>query len=151
MRPPQSHRILPSNGKLSKEEAMMEPGSTTNNNSSPRWMVQLVGGAVLVLVGVNALLANLNLFNTVWRYWPLLLIGVGLERLVRPAHKNKTGAGIWLCLIGAWLLISNLELFGLGYSKSWPLLILGTGISIVWSALVPAQPANTPAEEKNGR
>ena len=65
---------------------MMEPGSTTDNNSFPRWMVQLVG-----------------------------------------------------------------EPFGVSSSKSWPLLILGTGISIVWSALVPAQPANTPAEGKNGR
>jgi len=130
---------------------MMEPESTTSNHSSHRWMFHLVGGALLILVGVNALLPGLNLFHSLWRYWPLLLIGVGVERVIRPSHRKQMGAGIWLCLIGSWLLISNLELFGLTYSKSWPLLILGTGISIVWSALGPGQPANTPAEEKNGR
>jgi LiaF transmembrane domain len=153
MRPSETHRILQPNSKLSKEEAMREPASKTNADSSPRTITQLVAGAALVLGGVVVFLANLDLLDLgrVWRYWPLVLIGVGVNKLIRPAEKKSKDEGVWLCMIGAWLLISNLKLFGLGFGKSWPLLILAIGISIVWSSLTTEAPANTPAEEKNGR
>jgi hypothetical protein len=153
MRPPETHRILQPNSKLSKEEAMTERASKTNADSSPRTIAQLVTGATLVLAGVALFLANLDLLELrgVWRYWPLVLIGVGVNKLVRLGDKKNTDEGVWLCMIGAWLLISNLKLFGLGFGKSWPLLILAIGISIVWSSLTTEAPANTPAEEKNGR
>jgi Domain of unknown function (DUF5668) len=153
MRPSETRRILQPNSKLSKEEAMTEPASKTNVDSSPRTITQLVAGAALVLAGVALFLANLDLLELrgVWRYWPLVLIGVGVNKLIQPGDKKNTDEGVWLCTIGAWLLISNLRLFGLGYGKSWPLLILAIGISIVWSALTPEAPANTPAEEQNGR
>src|SRR5262245_35172158 len=152
MHPSETHRILPSNSKLSKEEAMTKPESKPAD-ISPRRIAQLVAGAALVLAGVAAFLANLDLLElgAVWRYWPLVLIAVGINKLIQPEDKKSTDEGIWICTIGAWLLISNLKLFGLGYGKSWPLLILAIGISIVWSALTPEASANTPAEEKNGR
>jgi hypothetical protein len=149
MRPSETHRILQSN---SKEDAMTEP-ETKPTDAFPRRIAQLVAGAALLLAGVAAFLANVDLveLGAVWRYWPLVLIAVGVNKFIQPADKKTTDEGIWICTIGAWLLISNLRLFGLGYSKSWPLLILAIGISIVWSALTPQAPARTPAEEKNGR
>jgi hypothetical protein len=152
MRPSESHRILPSNIRLSKEDAMTEPESTPTN-ISPRRIAQLLAGAALLLAGLAAFLANLDLFElgAAWRYWPLVLIAVGINKVIQPADKKNRDDGIWISTIGAWLLVSNLKLFGLGYSKSWPLLILAIGISIVWSALTPEAPAHTPAEEKNGR
>jgi LiaF transmembrane domain len=150
MRPSETHRIFAGE---QQEEAMTEPESKTNVDSSPRTIVQLVTGATLVLAGIALFLANLDLLELrgVWRYWPLVLIGVGVNKLIRPGDKKNTDEGVWLCMIGAWLLISNLKLFGLGFGKSWPLLILAIGISIVWSSLTTEAPANTPAEEKNGR
>jgi len=132
---------------------MTEPESKPNTDSSSRAIVQLVMGATLVLAGVVVFLANLDLLElgAVWRYWPLVLIGVGVNKLIQPGDKKNTDEGIWFFTLGAWLLISNLRLFGLGYGKSWPLLILAIGIRIVWSALTPEAPANTPAEEQNGR
>jgi Domain of unknown function (DUF5668) len=76
---------------------MTEPESKPNADSSPRRITQLVSGAALILMGVVVFMANLDLLDLgqVWRYWPLLLIGVGLNKLTRAADKKNTDEGVW--------------------------------------------------------
>jgi Domain of unknown function (DUF5668) len=90
MRPSENHRIFPSNIRLSKEDAMTEPESKPNADISPRRIIQLVAGAALVLAGVVVFLANLDLLElgAVWRYWPLVLIGVGVNKLIQPETRR---------------------------------------------------------------
>ena len=67
----------------------------------------------------------------VLQLWPLVVICIGLVHLVRPGSGRPS---IFLLLGGIWLQISTLELFGLGFGDSWPLLIIFVGASLVFDA-----------------
>ena len=89
----------------------------------------------MIVVGTLFLLERFDYLSTgqVWQLWPVLLICFGLVNLLRPGDGRPS---IFLLLIGIWLQISVLELFGLGFSDSWPLLIIFVGASFVFDALV---------------
>ena len=38
-------------------------------------------------------------------------------------------------MVGIWALISDWHVFGLTFGTSWPLLVMATGVMIVWRAL----------------
>jgi hypothetical protein len=48
-------------------------------------------GLVLIVLGVIFLLANFNVFNydAIWRFWPLLVIGVGGKVIYDYYRRNK--------------------------------------------------------------
>ncbi len=95
----------------------------------------LVPGLVMIAVGTMFLLERFGYVSTgqVLRLWPLLVISAGLARLVRPGCGRPN---IFLLLVGIWLQISTLELFGLGFGDSWPLLIIFVGASLVFDAAI---------------
>ncbi len=43
--------------------------------------------------------------------------------------------GIWMIFIGIWGLLTEFQVFGLDYHTSWPLLIIGAGLKMVWRSL----------------
>ena len=95
----------------------------------------LVPGLIMIAVGLVFLLERLDVlgFRQIWNYWPSLLIGFGLVQLIRPERGRRS---IFLFLLGIWLQISTLELWGLGFGDSWPLLIMAIGLSFVFDALI---------------
>src|SRR5258708_27610201 len=51
---------------------------------------------------------------------------------VRPRGRRRSrSGGLWLIGVGAWMLISQLHLWGLGYGNSWPLFIVLSGLMLV--------------------
>ena len=44
-------------------------------------------------------------------------------------------SGVWLIMVGFWGLISEFHLFGFTFATSWPLLVIGAGVLIVWRSL----------------
>ena len=87
----------------------------------------VVWGIALVALGTIFLLDKLDLFESIdllQDWWPLLLIAFGLYR---GAH--------FLTGVGVWLLIGELELFGLSYSTSWPVILIVIGAAAVIRAL----------------
>jgi hypothetical protein len=108
-------------------------------------------GLAIVLIGVAMLVER----NATWgiqlniRWWPLLLIFMGLARMAAPGERRgrtrSRRSGFWLLAIGAWGLISELELFGLDYSTSWPLVVVAFGMNMVWRSLEnPPPPIQEP-------
>jgi hypothetical protein len=106
----------------------------------PRHDTRVLLGLAIVLVGVAMLVQR----NDAWGihlhigWWPFLLILLGLVRMLVPAeHRGRRSrrTGFWLLAVGAWGLISEMELFGLDYSTSWPLLLIALGINIVWKSV----------------
>ena len=95
----------------------------------------LVPGLIMMAVGAAFLLERFDIISArqIWRLWPLALIAIGLMRLLRPDGGRRS---IFLLLLGIWLQISTLELFGLDFDDSWPLLIIFIGASFVFDALV---------------
>ena len=95
----------------------------------------MVPGLIMIAVGLVFLLERFDVLplRQVWRYWPMILIVIGLTHLVRPEGGRRS---IFLLLLGIWLQVSTLELYGLDFGDSWPLLIIFIGASFVFDALV---------------
>ncbi len=114
----------------------------------------IAGGLVVLILGVLMLLdrggyADFHLMQ----YFPgAVLIVIGLSALTNTwaRGRRRSFGGLWLVMIGAWMVISQAQLFGLNYGTTWPLLIIGVGIMIVLGALFP-QPENSVKKDEDGR
>ena len=95
----------------------------------------LAVGLLIMLLGTAFLLEQLDFYDIreVWRFWPMVLIAVGLVQLLRPGDGRPS---IFLLLMGVWLQVSTLGLWGLDWGDSWPLLIMFIGASLVFDATV---------------
>jgi hypothetical protein len=87
----------------------------------------LVSGIILIGLGGLFLLSELEVMrfgHVVRRYWPMIIVLVGLPKLF---SRETVWSGLWLIAVGVWLQISHLGLFGLSYGTSWPLLLIALG------------------------
>jgi predicted tellurium resistance membrane protein TerC len=96
-------------------------------------------GIFLLLVGVVLLLDNFNILNVrpVWRFWPVIIIAIGLGKLLEAQVVREYQKAIWMLFIGGWLFISELHVFGLHYRNSWPILLIGIGSGMLWKSFYP--------------
>jgi hypothetical protein len=98
----------------------------------------IVFGLMLILLGVVLILRNAGLVPPTrvgfwWlTLWALLFISLGLVKLFTPGPPNRR-EGIGQLFIGSWLLLNQFQF--LNYRDSWPILLVGIGIGITWSAL----------------
>lgn len=98
---------------------------------------RIVWGVFLIVVGVAFLLDRLHFSDfgyLVESYWPMILVAIGLGRLLTPGMRHR---GLWLIGIGGWLQVSNLGMWGFGWSNSWPILLVVVGGCIVLEAMFP--------------
>lgn len=98
--------------------------------------LQFIFGIIIALLGVAFLFNNFGFIDigNVWRYWPLILVAIGLNKTLQAENSRKRESGIWWMFFGLWFLVSELHLFGLTFRTSWPLLIIGWGIHILWKS-----------------
>jgi hypothetical protein len=109
----------------------------------------LVAGLVMITVGLIFLADQLDWLDTdlTWRYWPLILVALGLGRLGWAEGREQVKSALVLLLMGSWLMVNTLELFELDWRSSWPLLLIGFGLIWTWEALSGARErAATPVE-----
>ena len=98
----------------------------------------IVFGLMLVLLGVVLIMRNVGLVPStsggVWwlTFWGLVFISLGLAKLFTPGSSNRR-EGVGQLFIGSWLLLNQFQI--LKYRDSWPILLVGVGIGIIWSAL----------------
>jgi hypothetical protein len=90
----------------------------------------------MLTLGVLWTLDNLRLLDAdrVLEWWPLVLVGVGLSKLVGAAHPRPFAAFLWIG-IGAWLLAHNLGYVDWGIWDLWPVILVLVGGSIVVRSL----------------
>lgn len=115
--------------------------TTTPSRIPTPW---IIGGA-FILLGMLFLLMNIGVIDRfpVWKFWPLILIVLGIARMTQP---YKRADGFWLLALGAWLQVSFLRLWGLGFGDTWPFLLIALGIFWMWGA-VEKQAMRKQAEE----
>jgi hypothetical protein len=67
------------------------------------------------------------------------MIAFGVSRLLAPRTRNgkrpSRWTGIWFIYLGLWFFVNEFRVLGLWYNTSWPLLIVGTGIGMIWRAI----------------
>jgi len=93
----------------------------------------IVIGGLIVVIGLLILLDNMGIVQVheIWHYWPVLLIGVGVAKVL----ESRSPAGyIWggvLALAGALMLLDNLEIISFDFNLIWPLLLIAFGLSML--------------------
>jgi predicted membrane protein len=103
----------------------------TSDQQNWRGMSAWLPGALLILVGALIFMDHINVINgeRIWRYWPLLLILVGIAKF---ANEGKRVGGLLLVLMGGFLMAEHLGYTTLTWNTIWPLLIIGAGIAMIW-------------------
>jgi hypothetical protein len=101
---------------------------------------QLGVGIFLLVAGIALMLDKFNIISDVhvWHYWPLIIIAVGLGKLLDAKIAWEYRKAFSTLFIGSWLLISELHIFGLSYHNSWPILLIGIGVGMLWKSAYPS-------------
>jgi predicted membrane protein len=97
---------------------------------------QLVAGLFLAGLGVLFTLDNLHLVHAreVLRYWPAILLVVGVSQVLQArSTASMIGGSIWI-LFGGILLGNRLNLFSSAI-RFWPLILVGIGVYVVWQSM----------------
>lgn len=62
--------------------------------------------------------------------------GEAFDAFARSRRRRHPLPGLWLILVGCWMLVTELHVFGIDYQTSWPLLIVAAGIVMIAGELV---------------
>jgi predicted membrane protein len=91
-------------------------------------------GAIIVAIGCLLLLDNLGIvrFHDFWQYWPVLLVAWGVSRIVDSRAPSGWIWGAMVALVGAFLLLDNLDIIAFNFSVVWPILLIALGVSAVF-------------------
>lgn len=100
---------------------------------------QLFLGMLLIGIGLLFLADNFYYLDIgpIWRYWPFILVLIGVQHLFTSRDRDGIGSGVWFIFIGLWLFVSLNHVWGLGFGDSWPFLIIAWGVSTIWKSLLP--------------
>ena len=106
-------------------------------NRSPQLAGRFVAGGILVLLGVLFLLDNLDVVDAreILRFWPVILIALGLTRLLAPRRPEQITGGVVLLFLGGVFLLRALHVSWFRLRSVWPLLLVLIGGMIIWQAL----------------
>lgn len=99
-------------------------------------------GFALIVVGVLFSLEQLGWIENAGdflRYWPVLLIIVGLSKSLTPSDSTGRFTGIVFLVAGVWLLLAELDLIWVDLWDLWPLLLILIGVRIAWQGFFRGQ------------
>jgi predicted membrane protein len=90
----------------------------------------IVFSVAIIALGVLFLFDNLGIirFNEVARYWPVILIALGVVRLVDSHGTASVVFGGLLAGAGGLLLLNNLNIIYFDWRIFWPAVLIGMGI-----------------------
>jgi len=97
---------------------------------------KLIVGLLIIIAGIIALLQGFgwDIPLSVWDFWPLIFIIIGLSKLFQPKEYRNTLGAIILLLIGLLFLLSNFDLFRFGFNTLWPIILILFGIMLIKQA-----------------
>jgi cell wall-active antibiotic response 4TMS protein YvqF len=130
----------------------------------------IVAGGILLALGSAALLDTTELmhlnFGRVIPPLVLIVLGVAIlldkgafvvsrrlpkdeggRRIISVRRTGGSLSGLWLIGVGAWMLASQMHLFGLSYHTSWPLFIVLAGVIMVLRGFMGPQCVELTREE----
>jgi hypothetical protein len=120
----------------------MAPFNTQHDND---WHVgaRLLPAIILITVGALFLLNNLHIFyiHDIVRYWPVILIALGLVKLVDSAEAGGRVAGGILVAVGGLFLAQTLGYFVVRMRDLWPLILIGVGLLLLFQRTMWAGPS----------
>ncbi len=109
-------------------------------------------GSILVLAGGALVLENFGVIDVgpVWRFWPLILIGLGIARIRGASSRRDQGRGLWLFLLGLWFTVSIFHIGGLTFRDTWPAMFIAIGAAMLWKSLPEFPDIHQEKEQHHG-
>lgn len=116
---------------------------------------RFVAGGILILLGLVYALDSFGVLyaGDIFRYWPVILIGIGITRIFQSRLPGQRVAGFILIAVGSVFLLRTLRIFSFHIRDVWPVILLLAGGALIWQALSRRSPAfatsaGTAAEEQ---
>ena len=83
---------------------------------------RMLVGLALITLGVLLTLSQTGFVNLegIGRWWPLLIVGVGIVKARQPIEDGQRAVGVALLFVGGWVLLIGL----LSWGSAWPLLMV---------------------------
>jgi len=108
--------------------------------------VRVIAGLVIIAIGVLFFLRNMGMMGDVnlWRYWPVMLIIVGIVHIFSPRQYRRFWHGVLWVVIGTILLLKYHGIIPLTWMRMWPLILVLMGLGIVISTLTGHRPRAKP-------
>lgn len=66
-----------------------------------------------------------------WHYWPFILVAFGINKIIGFERPKHIASGFWLTFLGFWLFASIEHVWDLAFYNSWPLVLIGWGVTII--------------------
>jgi hypothetical protein len=106
-------------------------------------------GLLLVAIGFLFLLNNLNYIDAsaYYRWWPLILIIIGLYKGIQARTAAGWVAGGTWALVGGLFLLDNMNLLEFDLTDLWPLALIWLGAFMLLKSRNPAM--RSPLEDSN--
>ena len=107
-------------------------------------------GLILVIVGTVVLLDHMGLISSdrLWKFWPVLLLVLGVIKLVQPYNRVF---GAVLALVGALFLLNSLGYTRLSWWDMWPIALICAGLMLIWNRFeMPKLPKLPPMTSSAG-
>lgn len=106
----------------------------TDRGVGAHTIVRLAFGLAVMLIGALLTLDNFGLLEVrgLIRFWPVLLIGLGMTKLFYSLNTRAHPVGYLMIALGVVLLLVNLGL--LQFRQAFALALLAVGANIVWRA-----------------
>lgn len=113
---------------------------------------QATAGLLVMAAGVLLLLDQQDVIRigSIWRWWPLGLVAMGIWKMTAPRETRDLGGGVELIIFGAWILACLRHDLGLSFSNSWPLIFVGIGAKLIIKSLTPSRPATAAGAKEDG-
>lgn len=107
------------------------------NRPQPHSSTQILLGVIVIGLGLLFLLDNLGFINVRYniRFWPTILIVVGLLKLSQSRTTRGHVIGGVILLLGLVSSLKHMGLFYVSWDMLWPLLIIAAGAAVVAKSL----------------
>ncbi len=101
-----------------------------------RFTPRLVFGLLIIAAGTLLTLENMDVIRIrhLWDYWPVALILVGLAKAAGGKGTGR-GVGLAIAVVGALLLLDNLDYIRFHLWDLWPVALILVGASMVMGVL----------------
>ncbi len=88
-----------------------------------------VFGVVVIVIGVAFLLDNLNILDAgeIFRYWPVLLILLGISRLTSAVSMIGKMVGLFFIAAGTLMVLDRMHFIEFYFWDWWPLILILIG------------------------